>query len=69
MRGLYLGIDVGTSATQHVRIVTHGTSIEARVGKVVLAATMPVDMMHGDVAFRAYPLASVEASALSVHKP
>jgi hypothetical protein len=61
--------DVGTSPTQHVHIVTHGTSLEAHVGKVLLTATMPADMVHGDVALRAYPMASVEATGLSVHKP
>jgi hypothetical protein len=53
----------------HVRLAVKGRSLEAKVGSAVLAATLPADMAHGDVALRAYPSASIEASGLSVHKP
>jgi hypothetical protein len=61
--------DVGNSALLHVRLVARGNVLQAQVGRVELTATMPADMTHGDVAFRAYPGGSLEATAITMRKP
>jgi hypothetical protein len=54
------------AASQHVRVTVRGNKIEARVGAVTLSATLPDDYAHGDVALRAYPGATVEATGWRV---
>jgi hypothetical protein len=59
-------VDVASGPVQHVRIAMKGQKIEASVGAVTLEATAPAGFEHGDVAVRAYPGASVEATGWRV---
>jgi hypothetical protein len=55
--------------TVHVHVVAKGDHVEATVGSAHLAATLPKDLGHGDVAVRAYPGATLEVSGLKIAKP
>lgn len=59
-------VDLPASSIQHVRLTVHGNQVEARVGAVTLGAMLPADFAHGDVALRAYPGVTLEASAWRV---
>ncbi len=61
-------VDLASTPLQHVRIVVKGRKVEAKVGGATLEAALPAAFDHGDVALRAYPGASVEASAWKVQK-
>jgi hypothetical protein len=58
--------DLTAAPVQHVRIAVKGQKVEAKIGSATLEATLPAGFEHGDVALRAYPGASVEASAWKV---
>jgi hypothetical protein len=61
-------VDLASAPVQHVRLVVKGQKVEARIGTATLQATLPAGFDHGDVALRAYPGASVEASGWRVQK-
>jgi hypothetical protein len=61
-------VDLTGTPLQHVRIVVKGRKVEAKIGTAALEATLPAGFEHGDVALRAYPGASIEASAWKVQK-
>jgi hypothetical protein len=62
-------VDLTNAPVQHVRVTVKGQKVEARVGTATLEATLPDGFEHGDVAVRAYPGVSVEATGLKVKKP
>jgi hypothetical protein len=62
-------VELPAAATYHVRIVARGTRVEAKLGASALSATLPAEFAHGDVALRAYPGATVEATSWRVAKP
>jgi hypothetical protein len=62
-------VDLANTPVQHVRVTVKGTKVEARVGTATLEATLPDGFAHGDVALRAYPGVSVEATGWKVKKP
>ncbi|HXN32837.1 MAG TPA: hypothetical protein VN894_13290, partial [Polyangiaceae bacterium] len=61
-------VDLASAPVYHVRVVVKGRNVEAKVGAATLEATLPPGFEHGDVALRAYPGASVEASAWKVQR-
>jgi hypothetical protein len=61
-------VDLATSPVQHIHVAVKGQKVEAKIGAVTLGATLPSGFEHGDVALRAYPGASVEASGWKVNK-
>jgi hypothetical protein len=62
-------VDLANTPVQHVRVTVKGPKVEARVGTATLEATLPDGFAHGDVALRAYPGVSVEATGWKVKKP
>jgi hypothetical protein len=62
-------VELAASPTHHVRVAVRGARVEARVDAVTLSVTLPADLAHGDVALRAYPGASIEATGWRVGKP
>jgi hypothetical protein len=46
-----------------------GARVDARIDAVTLTTTLSADLAHGDVALRAYPGASIEATGWRVGKP
>jgi hypothetical protein len=61
-------VELTSAPVQHVRVAVKGQKIEARVGSALLEGTLPVGYAHGDVALRAYPSVSVEATGWKVRK-
>ncbi len=61
-------VDLASTPVQHVRITVKGQTVEAKIGAASLQATLPAGFEHGDVALRAYPGASVEATGWKVKK-
>jgi hypothetical protein len=61
--------EIPAGATQHVRIVARGPQVEASVGAARWTVTLPGDFAHGDVALRAYPGATIEASGWRIARP
>jgi hypothetical protein len=61
-------VDVTSAPVLHVRLALKGSEVEAHVGPTALEATLPAGFEHGDVALRAYPGASVEATGWRVKK-
>jgi hypothetical protein len=62
-------VELADAPVQHLRVVARGNTIEAHVGAIVLSAALPSDYSHGDVALRAYPGATVEATSWRVGTP
>jgi hypothetical protein len=62
-------VELPASPTHHVRLAVRGARVEARIDAVTLSATLPATLAHGDVALRAYPGASIEATGWRVGKP
>jgi hypothetical protein len=62
-------VELPATPTHHVRLAVRGTHVDARIDAVTLSATLPADLAHGDVALRAYPGVSVEATGWRVAKP
>jgi hypothetical protein len=62
-------VEVPSAAIQHVRLVVRGSRVEATVAGASLSTWLPSDLAHGDVALRAYPGATVEATSWRVAKP
>jgi hypothetical protein len=61
-------VELTTAPVQHVRVSVKGTKIEARIGSATLEGTLPDGYAHGDVALRAYPSVSVEATSWKLKK-
>jgi hypothetical protein len=61
-------VELTAAAVQHVRVAVKGQQVEAHVGSATLSATLPDGYAHGDVALRAYPSVSVEATGWKVKK-
>ncbi|HEY4014679.1 MAG TPA: hypothetical protein VGM06_15155 [Polyangiaceae bacterium] len=61
-------VDIASTPQQHVRITVKGQTVQAKVGSATLEASLPPGFEHGDVALRAYPGASVEATGWKVKK-
>jgi hypothetical protein len=61
-------VDLASTPQQHVRITVKGQTVQAKVGSAILEASLPPGFEHGDVALRAYPGASVEATGWKVKK-
>jgi hypothetical protein len=61
-------VDLASTPQQHVRITVKGQTVQAKIGSATLEASLPPGFEHGDVALRAYPGASVEASGWKVKK-
>ncbi|HEX8796239.1 MAG TPA: hypothetical protein VF765_35055 [Polyangiaceae bacterium] len=62
-------VDLTPGSTVHVVLVAQGNRVDATVGGRTLSVTVPADYAHGDVALRAYPGATVEASHWSLLAP
>lgn len=62
-------VDLPPGSTVHVVIAARGNRVEATVGGTTLSVTLPPDYAHGDVALRAYPGATLEASHWSLLAP
>lgn len=70
------GVEVDLTPTQelplaagyHVKLTVKGTKIEALIGAIVLKATLPPSVAHGDIGLRAKKGASLEAVGLSIRK-
>ena len=62
-------VEIPARATQHVHIVVKGDHVEATVGGVRLAASLPTNLSHGDVALRAYPGVTLEATGWRIARP
>jgi hypothetical protein len=60
---------VPSLGTRHVHLAVKGKKIEARVGDVVLAGTLPAAFGKGDVAFFARKGAVLDAVNFSLKKP
>jgi hypothetical protein len=52
----------GNGGAVHVVLAVKGNRVDATVGGATLSVTLPADYAHGDVALRAYPGATLEAS-------
>jgi hypothetical protein len=61
-------VDLASAPRQHVRITVKGQTVQAKVGSATLETSLPPGFEHGDVALRAYPGASVEATGWKVKK-
>ena len=59
-------VEVPTQRTYHVRLIVYRREVQAHIGSTLLRATLPESFAHGDVALRAYPGASLEASGWRV---
>jgi len=62
-------VAIPASPKVHVRLSVRGHRLEAKVGPTTLTATLPAALAHGDLALRAYPGATVEASGWRVGRP
>jgi hypothetical protein len=62
-------VELADAPTHHVRVAVRGTHADARIDAVTLSITLPADLAHGDVALRAYPGASIEATGWRLGKP
>jgi hypothetical protein len=62
-------VDLPAGGTVHVVLAAKGNRVDATVGGTTLSVTLPADYAHGDVALRAYPGATLEASHWSLLAP
>jgi hypothetical protein len=62
-------VDLPPGGSVHVALAVRGNRVDATVGGTTLSVTVPADYAHGDVALRAYPGATVEASHWSLLAP
>lgn len=56
------------AASYHVKLTVKGTKVDAVIDTIVLKATLPAAVAHGDIALRAKKGASIEAVGLSIRK-
>lgn len=62
-------VDLPPGGSVHVVLTARGNRVDATVGGTTLGVTVPADYAHGDVALRAYPGATLEASHWSLLAP